>query len=200
MAVTLHGSQFELILTRSGTLSLNNEGTATLSREYACATSYESTADPLLAIDSAVFGYSLPTGVSNLICNSSTKSRANGITTYSVNYIGVTNQVYRTFYGTSILSYSKSVTTGTSPDEVTTQYAGTYAAPTVTIYFVSSNGAYVPPTPSSGYEIRILESYVDGQPGSVPSLTKTWLLTSLRSTQVGTYYIIEATGTRTVTG
>jgi hypothetical protein len=196
MAVILQGSQSELILTRSGTLSLNNEGTASLSREYSCATSYEATADAALAIDSAPISYTLPTGVSNLICNSSTKERANGITTYSVTYIGVTNQVYRTLYGTAILSYTKSITTGT----VTTQYTGTYAAPTVTTYFVSSSGGYVPLAPSSVYDIRVLESYIDGDPGSPPSLTKTWLLSSLKSTQVGTYYIIEATGTKTVTG
>ena len=192
MAVILQGSQSELILTRSGTLSLNNEGTASLSREYSCATSYEATADAALAIDSAPISYTLPTGVSNLICNSSTKERANGITTYSVTYIGVTNQVYRTLYGTAILSYSKKV------GDV--QYTGTYAAPTATNYFVSSSGDYVPSAPSSIYDIRVLESYVDGGVGSPPSLTKTWLLSSLKSTQVGTYYIIEATGTKTITG
>lgn len=196
MAVTLHGSQSELILTRSGTLSVNNEGMATMDREYACATSYESSADTALAIDSAVIGYTLPTGVYNLICNSVTKSRANGVTTYAVNYIGVTSQVFRTEYGTSILSYSKSVTV----DGVTTNYTGTYAAPTVTKYSISASGATVPTTPVSGYEIRVLESYVDGVIGSAPSLTKTWLLTDLQSTQVGAYYIIKVTGTRTVTG
>jgi hypothetical protein len=195
MAVILQGSQYELILTRSGTLSINNEGMATLSREYACSTDYEFTADAVLAIDSAA-DYLLPTGCINLICNSSTKARANGITTYSVNYIGVTNQVYRTTYGTSILSYSKRVTTS----GVTDQYTGTYAAPTVTTYCIASSGGYVPSTPTSEYDIRILESYLNGAQGSEPSRTETWLLTSLKSTQIGTYYVIEATGTKTITG
>ena len=179
---------------------MNDEGIATLSREYACATSYESTADAALTIDSAVFGYTLPTGVSNLICNSSTKSRANGITTYSVNYIGVSKQVYKTLYGTSILSYSKSVKNGTAPNITTTQYTGRYAAPTVTSYFISSQGGVVPTTPSSGYSVRILESYVDGTPGAAPSVSESWLLTGLTSTRVGIYYVIEATGTKTITG
>jgi hypothetical protein len=200
MAVTLFGLQNELILTRSGTISIDNEGMATLSREYACATSYEATADTLLAIDSAVIGYTLPAGVSNLICESRTKSRANGVTTYAVNYIGITDQIYRIEYGTSILSYSKNITTGTPPDEVTDQYTGTYAAPTVTRAYVSSSASFVPSAPSSGYEIRILESYKNGEPASPPTLTKTWLVTGLTSTQVGAYYIIRATGTRTVTG
>jgi hypothetical protein len=200
MAVTLQGSTSELILTRSGPLLVNNEGLATLSREYACATSYEFMADAELSIDSSVIDYMLTSEVSNLICNSVTKSRANGVTTYAVNYIGVTKQFDRTQYGTSILSYSKSVTTGTSPDNVTTQYTGTYAAPTVTRYYVSASGAYLPPTPSSGYDTRVLESYVDGVAGNAPNLTRTWLLTSLTSTEVGTYYIIQATGTKTITG
>lgn len=200
MAVILQGSQSELILTQSGTLSLNNEGMATLSREYACATSYESTADPLLAIDSSVLDYPLPTGVSNLVCNSSTKSSSNGITTYSVNYIGVTTQVYRTIYGTSILSYSKSIKTGTAPNEVTDNYTGTYAAPTVTKYFISGAGGFVPTTPSSVYDVTILEKYKNGEPAEAPTFTKTWLLTSLKSTQIGTKYVIEATGTKTITG
>lgn len=192
MSVTLYGDTTHLILTQSGTLSMNNEGTATLSREYQCATSYESTADAALAIDTSVIDYALPTGVSNLVCNSSTKSRANGLTTYSVSYIGVTDQVYRTLYGNAILSYSK-VDSGI-------QYTGTYAAPTVTKYYISSNGGYTPTAPSSGYDTRILESYADGVAGSAPSFTKAWLLTSIKSTQVGTYYIIEATGTKTITG
>ena len=196
MAVTLHGSQSELILTRSGTLSVNNEGMATMDREYACASSYESSADTALAIDSAVIGYTLPTGVYNLVCNTVTKSRANGVTTYSVNYIGVTDRVLRTEYGTSLLSYSKSVTFM----GVTTNYTGTYAAPTVTKYSIASSGATVPTTPVSGYEIRVLESYVDGLAGSAPSFTKAWLLTNLTSTQVGDYFIIQATGTRTIIG
>ncbi len=196
MAVTLQGSQSELILTRSGTLSLNNEGTASLSREYSCATSYEATADAALAIDSAPISYTLPTGVYNLVCNSSTKERANGITTYSVNYIGVTNQVYRALYGTSILSYSTSITSA----GVTDQYTGTYAAPTVTNYFISSSGGFVPTTPSSGYDVRILTSFVNGVAGSEPTLTTAWVLTGLKSTQIGTYYVIEAVGTKMVTG
>jgi hypothetical protein len=196
MSVTLYGDTTHLILTQSGTLSMNNEGTATLSREYQCATSYESTADAALAIDTDVINYALPTGVSNLVCNSSTKTRGNGLTTYSVSYIGITNQVYRTLYGNAILSYSKSVTT----DGVTVQYTGTYAAPTVTKYYISSNGGYTPTTPSSGYDTRVLESYANGVAGSAPSFTKAWLLTNLKSTQVGTYYIIEATGTKTITG
>jgi len=196
MAVILQGAQTELILTKSGVLSFNNEGMATMSREYACATSYEDTADPLLAIDSAIFGYTLPTGTSNLICNSSTKSRANGITTYSVNYIGVTNQVYRTYFGTSILSYSKSITTA----GVTNQYTGTYAAPTITSYIISSTGGTVPSIPLSGYDVRILTSFVNGVAGSAPTLTKAWVLTGLKSTQIGTYYVIESVGTKMVTG
>jgi len=196
MSVIIQGPATELILTRSGTLSLNNEGIATLSREYACATSYESTADAALAIDSSPISYTPPALVYNLTCISSTKQRANGITTYSVNYIGVTTQVYRVLYGTSLLSYSKSVTTA----GVTDQYSGTYTAPTVTQFFVSSTGAYVPSTPSSSYGISVLTSYKNGESATPPTLTSSWLLTSLKSTQYGTYYIIEATGTKTVTG
>jgi hypothetical protein len=192
MSSNLYGDTTSLILTQSGTLSLNNEGTATLSREYQCATSYESTADAALAIDTHVINYALPTGVSNLVCNSSTKTRANGLTTYSVNYIGVTNQVYKTLYGTAILSYSK------IDNDI--QYTGRYAAPTITKFYISTDGGYTPTTPSSGYDTSILESYADGVAGSAPSFTKAWLLTNLKSTQVGTYYIIEATGTKTITG
>ena len=192
MSLILKGSTSELILTTPGTLAMDNEGSATLTRGYACATSYETTADALLAIDSAPLDYPLPTGVSVLVCINSTKTRANGITSYSVTYVGVTNQVYRILYGTSILSYSKKVGA--------VQYTGTYTAPTCTTYSISDTGGTVPSIPASGYNISVLQSYVDGSPGSAPTLTSSWLLTSLRSTARGAYYIIEATGTRTVTG
>lgn len=179
---------------------MNDEGMVTLTREYACATSYEGIADDSLAVDSTVLDYTLPTGVSNLVCISRNKSRANGITTYSVNYLGVSNLVYKTLYGTSILSYSKSETTGTAPNVITKQYTGRYAAPTATSYFISSQGGFVPTTPFSQYPIRILESYTDGNPAAAPPVTETWLLTGLKSTKVGTKYVIEATGTKTITG
>jgi hypothetical protein len=200
MALILKGSQSELILTRYGTLSINNEGMASLSREYSCATGYEATADALLAVDSAPLSYTLPSEVYNLVCTSVTKSRENGVTTYQANYIGLTTQVFKTIFGTSIESYSKSITTGSGNTAVTDQYTGTYTAPTVTKYSVAFSGATVPATPTSGHNVRILTSYKNGQPATPPSLTSEWLLTGLQSTQYGTFYIIEATGTRAITG
>jgi hypothetical protein len=198
MAITLFGNQNGLILV-SESFSKDDEGKATLQRTYSCARSYEATADPLLAINTAPLSYTLPTGVYNLTCVSSQKGVQNGVVTYSVNYVGLTSDVFAFRYDTSLLSYSKSVTTGSGSTAVTDLYTGSYIAPTTTRFFVSATASFVPTTPTSGYNIQVVQSFTNGVAASAPTLTSAWVMTNLTSTQYGSYYVIEVTGTKLVT-
>jgi hypothetical protein len=198
MAITLHGNTTGLILV-SESFNKDNEGKATLQRTYSCAQSYEATADPLLAINTAPLSYTLPTGVYNLTCVSSQKGVQNGVVTYSVNYVGLTSDVFATRYGTALLSYSKSVTTGSGSTAVTDLYTGSYIAPTTTRFFVSATASFVPTTPTSGYNIQVVQSFTNGVAASAPSLASAWSMTNLTSSQFGSYYVIEVTGTKLVT-
>lgn len=204
MAITLFGNQTGLILV-SESFSKDDEGKANLQRTYSCAQSYEATADPLLAINTSPLSYTyptgaytMPTGVYNLTCVSSQKGVQNGVVTYSVNYIGLTTNVFAFRYGTSLLSYSKSVTTGSGSTAVTDLYTGSYIAPTTTRFFVSATASFVPTTPSSGYNIQVIQSFTNGAAASPPTLTSAWVMTNLTSTQYGSYYVIEVTGTKIV--
>jgi hypothetical protein len=205
MAITLFGNQTGLILV-SESFNKDNEGKATLQRSYSCAQSYEATADPLLAINTAPLSYTyptgtytMPTGVYNLTCVSSQKGVQNGVVTYSVNYVGLTTNVFATRYGTALLSYSKSVTTGSGSTAVTDLLTGSYIAPTTTRFFVSATAAFVPSTPTSAYNIQVVQSFTNGVAASAPTLTSAWSMTNLTSSQFGSYYVIEVTGTKLVT-
>jgi hypothetical protein len=195
MAITLFGNQTGLILV-SESFNKNDGGIATLQRTYSCARSSEATGDSIMAINTAPLSYTLPTGVYNLICASAQKEVQNGVVTYSVNYVGLTSDVFKTRYGNSILNYSKSVTTGTGASAVTVLHTGTYVAPTASVYYVSASASYVPPTPVSPYSTQIIESFADGVEASPPTLTPSTKMTNLESTKVGDYYIIQITGTQ----
>jgi hypothetical protein len=198
MAITLHGNTTGLILV-SESFNKDNEGKATLQRTYSCAQSYEVTADDLLAINTAPLSYTLPTGVYNLTCVSSQKDVTNGVVTYSLSYVGLTTNVFTTRYGTALLSYSKSVTTGSGSTAVTDLLTGSYIAPTTTRFFVSATAAFVPSTPTSAYNIQVVQSFTNGVAESAPTLTSAWSMTNLTSSKFGSYYVIEATGTKLVT-
>jgi hypothetical protein len=205
MAITLHGNTTGLILV-SESFNKDNEGKATLQRSYSCAQSYEATADGLLAINTAPLSYTypsgtytMPSGVYNLTCVSSQKDVTNGVVTYSLSYVGLTTNVFATRYGTALLSYSKSVTTGSGETAVTDLLTGSYIAPTTTRFFVSATAAFVPSTPTSGYNIQVVESFTNGVAASAPTLTSAWSMTNLTSSQFGSYYVIEVAGTKLVT-
>jgi hypothetical protein len=197
MAITLFGNQTVLILV-SESFSKDDEGKANLQRTYSCAQSYEATADGLLAINTAPLSYTLPTGVYNMTCISSQKDVTNGVVTYSLSYVGLTTNVFATRYGTALLSYSKSVTTGSGETAVTNLYTGSYIAPTTTRFFVSATAAFLPSTPTSAYNIQVVQSFTNGVAASAPTLTSAWSMTNLTSTQYGSYYVIEVTGTKIV--
>lgn len=195
---TLHGPNSSLILI-SDAITSNDRGIYTLTRQYACATSYAPSAG--FAIDSEPIDFTPPAGFANPLCvNVNRVDGEGGITRFSVEYAGLTNAAYGITYGTAILSYSKAVVTGSGETAKTDNYTGTYAAPTATRSFISASGSFVPSTPSSGFDIRVLTSYKNGQASSPPSFTKQWVISNLSSTKVGTYYLIEATGTHMIVG
>jgi hypothetical protein len=198
MAITLFGNQTVLILV-SESFSKDDEGKANLQRTYSCAQSYEATADGLLAINTAPLSYTLPTGVYNMTCISSQKDVTNGVVTYSLSYVGLTTNVFATRYGTALLSYSKSVTTGSGSTAVTDLFTGSYIAPTTTRFFVSATASTVPTTPTSAYNIQVVQSFTNGVAASAPTLSSAWSMTNLTSSQFGSYYVIEVTGTKLVT-
>ena len=195
---TIHGPSDSLILI-SHAITSNDRGIYTLSRQYACATSYAPSVG--FAINSAPINFTPPSGFAPPVCVNVSRFDGEGdITKFSVEYAGLTNAAYQITYGTAILSYSKSVETGSGETAKTDNYTGTYASPTMTQAFIAAFGSFVPNTPSSGLDIRVLTSYKNGQASWPPSFTKQWVISNLSSTKVGTYYLIEATGTLMIVG
>jgi type II secretory pathway pseudopilin PulG len=190
----LNGLQNDLILTKSGTLVRNNDGTATLSREYACAISYESTADGILSLNSSPLNYTPPSDAYGFILMRIDKNKSNGILYYNLQYTGVCSGIYRNKIGSSVLNISYK--------HETDNYSVTYLAPTYTQYSIVTDpsGPFTAPSIETG--IQILKIYKNGIPdNSLGDVTRTdqWVLTDVRSNKIGYNYILELTGTKFMT-
>ena len=187
----LQGAVSQLILTKYGDLARNNDGTASFSREYACATSYELTADDILSINSTPVDYSPPSDAYGFVLTGIEKSRANGITTYRANYIGVCSSIFRNVVGASLQSYSASLQGN--------NFTGTYLAPTLTRYSISSTGNNFGEIPDPGDNVIFVSQFANGfSDDFMPYYTTYLSMTSVRSTKVGQNYIIETVGTRLI--
>jgi hypothetical protein len=217
--ISLLGATSQLILV-SNNFTQDASGQCMLRRVYSCATSYESSASGVLAIDSAPLDGFLPSGVYSLVLSGLSVDRSAGISTFSADYIGLTTKALKTTFSESTLSYAfekpgsisftlNGVTTSTP---VVYSYTGQYAAPVVTRTEVYTSANTIPSIPSSATRnVRALSSFrtmlvASGQAAGTPPesfsavYSTNWVLSDSTSTPYGNRFLVSATYTRMITG